>query len=131
MDEAALPAVWVIVIAATGALLGGGGVGALLKVFSDHKQGVDQHEITEDDAIASRWQALSEAQVKNLLEPMEKRLKDVESEVRQLKSDLAESRTKYWRAIIYLRSLLSWVAQHVSEATPPPPPIPDVIREDV
>jgi hypothetical protein len=74
-----LPIGWAILLAVAGVLFGGGGVAALIKAISDSRQGVDASEVAEDDAIAARWQALSDAQVQNLLRPMETRLATVEA----------------------------------------------------
>lgn len=127
-----LPVGWVITLAVASLIFGGGGVAALLKAINDRKQGVEAHEITEDDAIAARWQALSDAQVKNLLRPMEARLATVESEVEKLKEELATSRAKYWRAIAYIRTLLAWISRHtVFDAATPIPDPPAILVEDI
>lgn len=117
--------VWLgILIAAMTAIGGGSGVAAIIKARSDSKQGVDAHELAEDDALQERWQKLAEAQLKLLLEPLQLQLTDLTAKVAKLELEITETRTKYWKAIAYVRTLNSWIAKHVTDPdlVPPAPP---------
>lgn len=97
------------------ALFSGGGIVALIRLRHDKKMGVAVQEVTEDDAEAKRWQAIIETQTKALLEPMQKRLSDVEASLEKLEAELATSRRKYWLAISYIRTLLTWIGRHMPD----------------
>lgn len=114
-------------------LLGGGGIGAIWKARHDAKQGVAQQEVAEDDALSNRWRAIIETQTKSLLEPMQKRLGEVETEVATLKVELETSRRKYWSAISFIRTLYTWISRHLPpdiETTQIPEP-PATLAEDI
>ena len=127
--DASIPTWVALLLAALSALLGSGGVAAILKARYDHKQGVEAGEVVEDDAIASRWEALSKAQVEILLNPLKERLAEVEQKVSALEAELDRSRKKYWAAIPYIRVLLSLFHRHAPDVTVPQ--IPATIAEDV
>lgn len=113
-------------------LFGAGGIVAWGRLRHDKKIDVAQQEVSEDDALAARWQNIIEAQTKNLLEPLQIRLKEVESKVAALESELAASRRKYWSAISYIRTLLTWIARHIDniDDTEVPTP-PAIVNEDI
>lgn len=114
-------------------LLGGGGLAALAKVRHDKRMGVSQQEVASDDALSNRWQQIIETQTQALLEPMQKRLADVESEVRRVKHELEESRRKYWSAVSHIRLLYTWISRHLPadvEQTQIPEP-PSSLAEDI
>lgn len=114
-------------------LLGGGGLAALAKVRHDKRMGVSQQEVASDDALSQRWQQIIETQTQALLDPMQKRLSDVESEVRTVKEELEESRRKYWSAVSHIRMLYTWISRHlpadVETAQIPEPP--SALAEDI
>lgn len=113
--------------------LGGGGIAALFKIRHDKRMGIAQQEVAEDDALSNRWRAIIETQTKVLLEPMQKRLADVEIEVGTLKTELATSRRKYWSAISHIRTLYTWISRHMPEdieQTQIPAP-PATLAEDI
>lgn len=123
---------WVTALIAVGAmLLGGGGVSAIMKVVNDRKQGIESQEVTEGDAINARWESFSKSQIDLLIEPLSRRLSDVEDEMRTLKAELDAARRKYWSAIPYVRTLLAWITKHLPEGTPDIPPTPALIAEDI
>jgi hypothetical protein len=120
--------------------LGGGGIAALLRLRHDKRMGIAQQETTEDDAISNRWKAIIETQTKVLLEPMREELSATKSdlagvkvEMREMKAELEASRRKYWSAISYIRSLLTWIARHMPESieTTQVPPAPAIVVEDI
>lgn len=94
-------------------LLGGGGIGALLKVRHDKRVGIAQQEVAEDDALSNRWRAIIEAQTVSLLKPMQERIGTLETKVGSLEADLEASRKKYWSAVTYIRQLLTWITRHL------------------
>lgn len=117
--------IWIAVVIAVFTAVGGGtGVAAIIKARSDSKQGVDAHELAEDDALQERWKKLAEAQLKLLLEPLQLQLTDLTAKVTKLEGEITETRTKYWKAIAYVRTLNSWIAKHVTDPdlVPPAPP---------
>jgi len=121
------------VIALLTALLGGGGFAAFLKVRHDKRIGIAQQETAEDDALSNRWRAIIEAQTKSLLEPMTSRIVTLEAKVTSLEEELEASRRKYWSAITYVRSLLTWIARHLPpdfDSTQVPQP-PAMLAEDI
>jgi hypothetical protein len=132
MNDAVAPWLPVLIAIVTG-LLGSGGVAAWMKQRHDKKVGIASLEAAEDEALANRWRAIIETQTKALLEPMQKRLADVEAEVTTLKVELEGARRKYWSAISYIRTLLTWIARHMPddvEQTQVPSP-PTTVVEDI
>lgn len=131
-SEAISPWLPVLIALVTG-LLGSGGVAAWLKQRHDKRMGVAALETQEDDALANRWKNIIETQTKALLEPMQKRLAEVEVEVAALKTELADARRKYWSAISHIRSVDTWINRHLPpdiEATAKPEP-PETISADI
>jgi uncharacterized protein HemX len=122
------------------ALLGGGGVSALIKARADRAQGVAQQETAEDDALSNRWKMIIETQTKVLLEPMQTQLTELKAEVekwkgevKKVQDELETSRRKYWNAIAYIRTLLIWISRHMPadiEQTAVPEPTAN-IAEDI
>ena len=111
---AALP--WLgTAIAVLTVLFGTGGVVAFYKARHDAAQGVAQHEVVADDSIANRWKAIIEAQTISLLDPMQRRLKEVEGKVSTLETELAGARRKYWVAISHIRTMYAWISRHLPE----------------
>lgn len=125
---------WLVpTLAIVSLLVGSGGIGALWKIRHDRRAGVAQQELAEDDSVAIRWRAIIETQTKSLLEPMQKRLAEVEEEVRSVKVELADSRRKYWSAISHIRTLYTWISRHLPpdvETTQIPEP-PATLAEDI
>lgn len=129
------PAIALLTIA-----LGGGGIAALLRLRHDKRMGVAQAEVAEDDALSNRWKAIIETQTTVLLEPMKHELAtaksdlaDLKLEFKEMKLELETSRRKYWSAISYIRSLLTWIARHMPEdvGTTQVPPAPATVVEDI
>lgn len=129
-SEAVSPWLPVLIALVTG-LLGSGGVAAWFKIRQDKRLGIAAQEVVEDDALANRWKAIIETQTKALLEPMSKRLSDLESEVAHLKVELEQSRRKYWSAIAYIRTLYNWIARHLPEEQTQVPAPPANLAEDI
>ena len=111
-------------------LLGSGGVVAYRRLKLDRQMGVAAQEISEDDAQSARWQKIIEAQTESLVMPLRDRLREVSGELSELEkgqktlhAEVAMTRTKYWRAIQYVRTLHTWIrARHGHDVEPPPPP---------
>lgn len=116
-------------------LLGGGTVGTVVKVWADRRSGIASHEVAEDDAIVARWRELSDAQTKALRGVIEELRADVEAlkaDHRAMRLELTTSRTKYWRAVGYARSLRAWIDRHVPhDQAAQLPPVPDLLAEDI
>ena len=122
------PAIALLTIA-----LGGGGIAALLRLRHDKRMGVAQQEVAEDDALSKRWQTIIQAQTTALVEPLTARLVTLEGKVASLETELAESRRKYWAAVSYIRSLLTWITRHMPEdvGTTSVPQAPATVVEDI
>lgn len=131
--------IWVgIVIAAFTGIGGGGGVAAILKARSDRQLGIDAGELAEDNALTERWKQLATAQVQLLMEPLRAEVSRLGAEIEKVKAEServkAESevaRTRYWKAISYVRTLNSWIAKHVTDSTLTPPPPPADLADDI
>lgn len=129
-----LPAGVTVFLALLAAVGGTGGIAALVKIFIDRRQGVEAHEVVEDDAIVARWRELSDAQTKGLRSIIEELRADLEALKREqalMKDELSASRTKYWRAVGYIRTLNLWIVSHIPAGITPPPEPPREIMEDV
>lgn len=124
--------VWItLVIAVLGAIGGGSGVAAIIKARADRKQGVDAHEIAEDDALLARWEKLAQAQVELLLQPLKDQLADLTKKVVGLEGEIEETRTKYWKIVNHVRTLYSWIAKHVTDPDLVPPTPPADVADDI
>lgn len=111
------------------AIFSAGGISALARLRHDKRIGVASQEVAEDDAEARRWQAIIETQTRALVEPLRHELQEVRGRVSALELELANSRRKYWLAISYIRTLLTWIGRNMPEdaiehtAVPEPSPI--------
>jgi len=121
-----------LAIALLSLFVGSGGVVAYRRLSHDKKMGIAQQELTEDDAVVKRYEALIRSQTESLLEPMMERISTLESRVQSLETELATSRRKYWSAISYIRTLVNWIARHIDdvEQTQVPSP-PATLAEDI
>jgi len=112
-------------------LLGSGGVVAWRRLSMDRKLGVAAQETSDENAVSARWEKMIEVQTNSLVEPLRARLGEVNAELatieveqRSLREEMALTRTKYWRAIQYIRTLCTWIRARAlgADAEPPPPP---------
>lgn len=119
-------------------------VGAATSIFLAIERWQNRHtpvkelEIREDEAIDSRWRGLIEAQVRDVIEPMRERMAEQDrriteqgAEIRELRTEVGVIRTRYWKAIQYIRTLHTWIARHMPADVRPPPDIPTDLAEDV
>jgi hypothetical protein len=126
------PSVWLTPLIAIAALLiGGGGVASWYRIRVDKALGVASQEVNEDDALVGRWERIIKAQTESLVQPLQTRLKEVEDKVQKLELELTVTKTKYWRAIAHIRSLISWIKHHASHVEAPTPTPPMEIIEDI
>lgn len=132
------PGWWVTIVASAMTLMGGGGIGALWKIRNDKNQGVAAHEINEDEARTAHWETLLRSQVQLLVEPLERQVGALTTEVAGLRAQVEasatreqESRRKYWRAVSHIRLLTSWISHHMPEGTPSPPIPSAELAEDI
>lgn len=140
MAEPSLP-IWVAALMSVAtALLGSGGVAAVLKARTDRNIGIAQTGIEEDTAIAQRWKDLVDSQVKLLVEPMRETLADqaakiteMEVSIRNLRIEVEAVRTKYWRAVQFIRALMNWGRLNVPDQNTlnTLPPVPAELAEDI
>ncbi|QDH93096.1 hypothetical protein QDA02_gp69 [Microbacterium phage Margaery] len=129
-SDASMP--WLTPLIALGTLLlGSGGVVAWRRLTHDKRIGVAQQETAEDDALSNRWKSIIETQTKVLLEPMQEQIGELKNEVAGLKTEVAESRRKYWGAIGYIRSLQTWITRHLPDSIEQVPPPPAILAEDI
>jgi len=130
---------WVVpAIAIVTLLLGSGGIVAWRRLNMDRKLGVAAQETHDEDAMAARWEKMIDVQTKNLVEPLRTRLGEVNDELatieveqRALREEMALTRTKYWRAIQYIRTLCTWIKARSLGADHEPPPPPAEIAGDI
>lgn len=116
------------------ALFSAGGVVAWRRLSHDRKVGIAQQEVVEDDAEAARWKSLIEMQTRSLLEPALQRISNLEQSVERLEAELAATRRKYWMAISYIRTLLTWIDRHLNlvedlEVTAIPNPQAELVED--
>ena len=120
MDEASW---WITpVTAVLTLLLGGGGVAAIMKARYDRSLGIATQEMSEDDALAARWEKIIEAQTKSLVDPLRVRLGEVETAQKQCAADLLAAERRYRSALTYIRMLTAWIRGRMTDADPPAPP---------
>lgn len=117
------------------ALVGGGGIGALLqrrrqgrKLDADAlavEVSARAAEVASEDA---HWQALLKTQAEELLEPLRSEVGALRAEVERLRQETSSLRVevethrgRYIRALSYIRVLLAW-ARHPQTADIPQPP---------
>lgn len=119
-------------------VLSGGGISAMMKAINDRKQGVDAHELSEDEARNSHWESVLRSQVELVVEPMRTTVKDLEKQVELLRGELksavereASTRSKYWRSINHIRITTAWISQHMPPGTPSPPMLSADLAEDL
>lgn len=85
--------------------------------------------ITEDAGDDAHYTSILDAQFRLLVQPMRDRLEDQErrlerlqARIESLEQQVTVHRTKYWRAIAFIRELLSLLAHHAPEAAVPTAP---------
>lgn len=119
-------------------LFGGGTLSSLYQARSDRKKGIGELEVAQDDSVAQRWQAIVRAQAESLIAPLSARIDELkqdigelEDNVEKLQGELETSRAKYWRAIMYIRRLQTYIIRHLPEGQQQPPEPPADIAEDI
>lgn len=119
-------------------LFGGGTITSIVQARTDRKKGIGELEVAQDDAIAQRWQAIVEAQAESLIAPLDKRIDKMKAEmevmerkIESLETELTASRAKYWRAIMYIRRLQTYIIRHLPEGQLQPPDPPKDIADDI
>lgn len=119
-------------------LFGGGTITSIVQARTDRKKGIGELEVAQDDAIAQRWQAIVEAQAESLITPLDKRIDKMKAEmevmerkIESLETELTASRAKYWRAIMYIRRLQTYIIRHLPEGQLHPPDPPKDIADDI
>lgn len=130
---------WVLpLIAFLTLAFGTGGFAAYRRLNLDRKLGVAAQETNDEVALSARWEKIIEAQTASLVEPLRSRLREVGDEVHELEvtqkrmeADMATQRQKYWRAIQYIRTLLTWMRARASGADHEPPAPPAEIAGDI
>lgn len=112
-------------------LFGGGGISSYVQARTDRKRGIGQVEVSQNDAIAHRWQAIVTTQTEALVTPLRERVDELEDDLRDMKLELSTSRAKYWRAIMYIRQLQTYIIRHLPDGQPHTPDPPAEIAEDI
>lgn len=117
---------WLALVAGIGILLtGGGGVVAWMKQRRDAKNGIRQETRADEDSLNARAIAIVESQFTFLVKPLQEKVDELETKVKDLTTEVEAQKTKYWKAITHIRLLYSYIAKHMTnelETTPPPPP---------
>lgn len=121
-------------------LFGGGGLAAILRARSDAKIGVADQENAEEDSQSDRWKAIIEVQTRAVIEPLERKVAALDSkvtaqdqEIQSLKALLEEATSRYWKAVGYIRTLITWINRNtpedVLERTDVPDPHDDLAKD--
>lgn len=127
------PAEWVF--GAITALGGLSGLGAVLmwrrqakKLDADTRHVDTTTDLAVDAGEDSHWKAIVQAQTEALVQPLREEIAALRGEVQllrvettTLREQVETHRTRYWRAITYIRALLAW-ARHPSSSDAPSPP---------
>ncbi|WP_345750132.1 hypothetical protein [Microbacterium rhizophilus] len=120
------------VVLAVIALLGGGTIVQLLNIRHSRRLADRGQDVTEDDALVKRWEALVRTQTEALIQPLQAQIDGLKSELDQVKRDLttarneaSEERSRYWRAVGYIRVLRTLIDRNIDPAdvTIPAPPV--------
>lgn len=78
-------------------------------------------DVAADAGEDAHWQAIIAAQAEAIIAPLRTEVEELRVEVRKLRDEVETHRTRYWRAITYIRTLLAW-SRHPSTSDVPPPP---------
>lgn len=87
-----------------------------------------------DDSIRETFQALLQEQRQGFeaqIGPLREELTRQGAEIRMLREEVAEVRTKYWRGIQHIRALLRWIGEHVHDGHASVPTAPAEIAGDI
>lgn len=116
------------------ALLGAGGLGSLgaaagawwqrRRYRADARLVEAQALATEEETKDAHWERQVRILTGHIIEPLRAEVGGLRAEVRQLRAEVDVVRTRYWRAITHIRTLIAWAGAlgHSSEELPPPPP---------
>ena len=110
-----------IMVALIAGLFGAGGIGAILKHWSDHKNGIREAATAEDKATIEVFEKVIRtltAQVDRLTEKQERQ----ETRIARLEEAVDEERDLKYQAVSYARLLITWITHHVPGRVPPGPP---------
>lgn len=79
---------------------------------------------TEEETKDAHWERQVRILTGHIIEPLRAEVGGLRAEVRQLRAEVDVVRTRYWRAITHIRTLVAWAGAfgHSSEELPPPPP---------
>lgn len=112
-----------------GALVSGsifGGIAALLvaipqirKIRSEARKSDVDAAVAEDRADDEHWAAIIQTQAEAVVRPLREELDRVsakaaalEQRLDRMQADFDTLRTRYWRAISHIRSLMTWIHRH-------------------
>ena len=120
-----------IISALVTALLGTGGIAAWKKARDDRKKGIDDGVRADFDAVNARALAMLDAQVAHLITPLTARLEELEREIETLTKKFEDQKSKYWKAIIHIRHLDTWISKHLPDQSDGKPGVPTELIEDI
>lgn len=115
-------------------LAGGGavtGLGTLLGAWWQRRRyRADAHLIeaqalaTEEETKDVHWERQVRTLTEHIIEPLREEVGGLRAEVRQLRAEVDVVRTRYWRAITHIRTLIAWAGAlgHSPDELPPSPP---------
>jgi len=78
--------------------------------------------IAEDRADDEHWREIVKTQTEALVQPLREELTRLRVEVDSLRSEVEATRTRYWRAIAYIRVLLTITQRRNPNDDVPAPP---------
>lgn len=119
-------------------ILGGGTIMQLVNLRHTRRQDDAKQAVSEDDALAKRWEAIVRTQTEALIEPLQKQITDLGQKVEHLESQLdaarreaSAERSKYWKAIGYARTLRALIDRFLDPTSVTVPEAPADIIKDI
>ena len=119
---------WVALVSAIAVILfGTGGVVAWLRQRQDAKQGVRQENRQDTDSLNARAVAMLETQFNYLVQPLQKKVDDLETDVTRLNEEVKTHAALYKMAVKHIKVLYTWIARHMpnelDQTEIPAPPV--------
>lgn len=106
-------------------LFGGGTVATIINGIRDRRKGVDEAKIAHERNALDGFRELTDdlrEEISRLRESRDADAQANEARFKRIEAEIAVERDLKWTAIQHIRSLYSWIAQHLPGSDPPPPP---------
>lgn len=109
------------IVAGLGMLFGGGTIAAIVQAVVSHKKGIRDADVASDQIAIAGFKDLAEELRKEVDRLKQAREEDAER-IDRIEEQIEVERDAKWAAVVYIRRLHDWIAQHMPGSTPPPPP---------